>query len=133
MKCTLREQLSTGGFDVVPGDQGAPQRQEGLVHVVEAFVAEIETPEAMEPGERAFDDPAKGAEATAVRTAGLGHDGDDALRQEARVTRPGPVGAIPLHDAGLPSRTAWTAGDRRCGRDSIGSNWRTSLTFAAVS
>ena len=77
------------------------------------FVADAEPPEAMEPGDRAFDDPAEGAQAAAVGTARWGHDGDDALAREPRVAGARPIGAIALDHSGLPSRTPAAAADRR--------------------
>lgn len=61
-----------------------------------AFVSHSQPSKAVEPHERAFDDPSEDAEATAVWAPRLGHDRDDALGREARVgprpSRPGRPG-----------------------------------------
>jgi hypothetical protein len=64
-------------FEELPADQGAANRQERLVDVGSPLVAHDEATETMEPGQRAFDDPATDAEAAAVRGATSGQDRDD--------------------------------------------------------
>jgi hypothetical protein len=51
--------------------------------IVTSFVPNREAAIAMEPGVRAFDDPATDAQAAAMRRPPTGQDRDDALRVEA--------------------------------------------------
>ncbi len=81
-----------------------------------AFVAESQAPEAVQPGQSPFDDPAQDTETAAVRTARLGHDGDDSLGRQTGMAGRGPVGAITLDDAGFaPRATAPTRHGRQRG------------------
>ena len=82
------------------------------MHISAPFIAQREATEAMQPRERALDDPAEDAQATAVRAARLGDHGDDALRLESSVSGGGPVGAVPLDDAGFAPRASPSAGHR---------------------
>jgi hypothetical protein len=62
--------------------------EEGLVDIRQPFVANVEPSEAMQPCQRAFDDPAGAAEAAAMRAIPPGEHGRDAAPPE--------LGAMPL-------------------------------------
>lgn len=78
-----------------------------------AFVADVEAPEAVQPGERALDHPAQLSEAAAMRAPRPGDDGGDALAAEAGVAWGRPVGAVALHHARLSARPPGTPADGR--------------------
>ena len=82
-----------------------------------AFVAKRQAPEAVQPGEGAFDNPAEDAEAAAVRASRAGDDGQDASGPEAGVAGGRRVGAIALDDAGFLAGASWTAAHGRQGGD----------------
>ena len=77
------------------------------------FVAQSESPKAMEPGERTFDDPASPAQPAAVRTAAFRQLTSDAAPLEFVPMGLGIVAAIPLHEVRLPQRPAGAAPQRR--------------------
>lgn len=63
---------------MAPADEGAGEAEECLVDVVADFPADAQAAEPVQPGDGAFDDPALGAEAGAMRCAASGDDGGDA-------------------------------------------------------
>ena len=68
-----------------------------------AFVADVETPVAMQPRDRAFHDPAGTAESTAVWTPPSRDLGADAATMKFVAVASGVVGAIPLDQDGPPA------------------------------
>jgi len=82
-----------------------------------SFVAHREATKSVQPSQGPFDDPAQDAEAAAMRTARLRHDGENALVGEPGVSGRRPVGAVPLNDTRLAPRPARFARDRRQRRD----------------
>lgn len=82
-----------------------------------ALVADGQAAKAMEPGDRAFDDPAAHAEPTAVRRPTLGEDRDDASGPEAIAVRLGVVAPIALQRIGPSAGPATTPADGREGVD----------------
>ena len=78
-----------------------------------AFVADRETAIAMQPGERAFDDPAGRAEPAARRRAPTREDGDDAAGPQPVAMGLRIVAAIPLQRAWPAARPTAPTPDRR--------------------
>ncbi len=77
------------------------------------FVAHVEPAKPMEPGQRAFDDPSRAAQPTAVGRAALGElAGDPAAFQRVSM-RLRIVGPVALDQPWLADRAAWTASERR--------------------
>src|ERR1700719_1382305 len=70
-------------FEIVPADEDTAEGEEGLMDIVASFVPDREAAIAMEPGVRAFDDPATDAQAATRRRSPPGQDRDDALCLEA--------------------------------------------------
>lgn len=60
------------------GDEAAGEFEEGFVDVCSSFPADAEAFEAVEPGETALDDPAVGAQPSAVEGASAGDGRHDA-------------------------------------------------------
>jgi len=77
------------------------------------FVAHRESPEPMQPGDRAFDDPARAAEPAAVRRAALGEGGLDAAPVQGVSMRLGVVGAVALDEIRFHARAAGAAANGR--------------------
>lgn len=82
-----------------------------------AFVADIQAPKAMQPRERAFDDPPRAAETTAMRRATFRELRADAAPVERVAMGLRVVPAIPLHERGLAQRSPRSAAQRRNGVD----------------
>ena len=78
-----------------------------------AFVADRETAIAMQPGERAFDNPAGRAEAAAMRRAPTREDGDDAAGPQPVAMGLRIVAAIPLQRARPAARPTAPTPDQR--------------------
>ena len=78
-----------------------------------AFVADGETPIAMQPGERAFDDPAGRAEPAAMRRAPPREEGNDAAGPQTVAMGLRIVAAIPLQRARPARRPTGPTPDRR--------------------
>lgn len=85
--------------------------QKGLVNRRSTFVAHVETPKAVQPGERAFNDPACATEAAAVRCPALGELAADAAVAEAVAVGLRIVAAVPLDEIGFPRGAAWSAAE----------------------
>ena len=93
-------------------DDGTTEREEGLVNVGAAFVADAQAAELVQPTERTFHDPSGFAQATAMRRSAAGQlVSDPALLQPAMV-RGTAVGAIPLHGRGSLARATDLATER---------------------
>ena len=58
--------------ELFEADQAAADRDEGVVDVGSAFVADAEAAVLVKPGDRALDHPAAAAESRSVRVVGLG-------------------------------------------------------------
>ena len=82
-----------------------------------SFVADGESAEAMQPGDRPFNDPSRDAETTSVRGAAAREDGDDALREQSVAMRLRVVAAIALEHAGAAAGTAAPTAHGGQGRD----------------
>jgi len=79
------------------------------MHTRPTFVAQIESTKSVQPGERAFDDPAGAAQPAAVRPPAFRElTGDPAPRQFVAM-RLRIVPAVALHEAWLPQRPTGTA------------------------
>ena len=77
-----------------------------------ALVPDGETPEPMEPRDRAFDDPAHDAEPAAMRRAAPREDRDDAALPKTIAMRLRVVPAIALERVGPPPRPSAAPADR---------------------
>ena len=80
------------------------------------LVAHVEAAKAVQPGEGAFDDPARAAEAAAVGRAALGELAADAAVAEAVAVGLRIVAPVPLDEIGFPCGTARSAPE---GRDAV--------------
>ena len=78
-----------------------------------AFVADGEASEAVQPGDRALDDPSADAEAAAVRCPPARQDRRDAARPEAVAMGLGIVAAVALERTWLATRTSSPTAHRR--------------------
>jgi hypothetical protein len=78
--------------------------------IVASFVPDREAAIAMEPGVRAFDDPAADAQAAAIRRPPTGQDRDDALSVEAIAMGLGVVASVALEDTRAAAGRPRTAG-----------------------
>ncbi len=76
------------------------------------FVAHRKATKAMQPGVRAFDNPAEEAQTAAVRRTASREDRDDALRTQPVAVRLGVVAAIALDHIGSTPGPAATSPDR---------------------
>jgi len=76
------------------------------------FVANVEPTESMQPGQRAFDDPARPAEATAVRCAALRELRLDAASVQFVPMRLGVVAAIALNERWFAARPSGPTAQR---------------------
>ena len=65
MRRTYLERLSKPMLEGLEADEAAAEGEEGLMDISPPFVADREAPEAIEPGERALDDPAVATQAVA--------------------------------------------------------------------
>ena len=75
-------------------DQDTPEREEGLVDVGAAFVADAEASELVQPGDGALDDPALPAEAGAVLGLALGQLGLNVAASQFSAMPAGVIGPI---------------------------------------
>jgi hypothetical protein len=82
-----------------------------------AFVSHGQSPKAMQPGQGAFDDPPRPAEAAAVRPAALGELRRDATRQELIAVRLRVVASVPLYQVRAAERATRTPAQRGHGVD----------------
>ena len=85
--------------------------------VVASFVANGETPIAMEPRVRPFDNPATDAQAAAIRRSATSEDRDNALGMQAIAVRLRVVAPIALERIGAAARPAGPSAYRRQGSD----------------
>ena len=79
------------------------------MHARTTFISQIETTKAMEPGERALDDPARPTQATAMWAAAFRELTGNPAPIEFVPMALRVVGAVALHEARLPQRAARTA------------------------
>jgi hypothetical protein len=77
------------------------------------FVPQIESPKSMEPGQRAFDDPARPSQSAAVRTAAFCQLAGDPASLECVAMRLRVIPAVALHEAWLPQRPTRAAAQGR--------------------
>ena len=82
-----------------------------------AFVSDGQAAKPVQPRDRAFDDPAGPAQATAVRCAPPRELGRDAAVAELIAVGLGVIGAIALHQPRLADRASGSAAERRHGVD----------------
>jgi len=87
------------------------------VHTRAAFVTNGQPAKAMQPGQRALDDPAGAAQAAAVRRAPLGELGRDPSAVQLIAMPLRVVAAIALNQAGLPNGMTDAASHERHGVD----------------
>ena len=78
-----------------------------------SFVSQIESTKSMEPGQRAFDDPARASQSAAVRTATFRQLAGDPASRECVAMRLRVIPAIALHEAGLPQGPTGAAAQGR--------------------
>ena len=83
------------------------------MNVGATFVANGEATKAMQPRERAFDDPAQDTQTAAIRRAALGKHGNDALCMQPVAMRLGVLAAIALEHIVTTSPAAAAPADRR--------------------
>ena len=88
-----------------------------MMDIVASFVPDREAAIAMEPGVRAFDDPATDAQAAAIRRSPPGEDRDDALGKEAIAMRLRVVAAVALEGIRAAAGPAAPAADGGQGGD----------------
>lgn len=106
-------EVLTKALDVAVGDEAGCEAEEGFVDVVASFPSNAETSEAVEPGDRALDNPAMNPEAGAVRYSAAGDDWFDALRPDQAAVLVVVIAAVPKQDvrpSTWPSHEPW---DRR--------------------
>jgi len=77
------------------------------------FVPQIESTKSMEPGQRAFDDPARTAQSAAVRTAAFRQLAGDPASLKFVAMRLRVIPAVALHEAWLPQRPTRAAAQGR--------------------
>jgi hypothetical protein len=100
-------------LELLEADQAAGDRDERLVDVSPALIAEPKPPVLMEPGERALNDPALATEARAVRASLSGDDGFDVMRAKPRFCGPGLIAAVAEQRGGSPFGTTTLSANRR--------------------
>jgi hypothetical protein len=98
-------------LEEVPADEGAADGEKGLMHVGPSFVPDQQSAEAMQPCQRAFHDPARDAEAAAVRGATSAEDGDDAKPTKPPAMALGVVPTVALQHVRPAARPAPPAAD----------------------
>ena len=98
---------------MVPTHQGAGQGEKRFMHARTPFVPQIESTKAMEPGQRAFNDPARASQSAAVRTAAFRQLAGDPTSRECVAMRLRVIPAVALHKARLPQRSTRTTAQRR--------------------
>jgi hypothetical protein len=101
------------GLEKVPADECAAEGEEGLMDTRIAFIADRETAIAMQPGERAFDDPAGRTEPAAMRRAPTREEGDDAAGPQPVAMGLRIVAAIPWQRVRPAERPTAPSPDRR--------------------
>lgn len=77
------------------------------------FVSQVESTKAMQPRQRALDDPAGASESAAVRAAAFGQLAGDPAPFECVAMRLRVIPPIALHEARFAQRPARTAAQRR--------------------
>ena len=82
-----------------------------MMDIVASFVTNREAAIAMEPGVRAFDDPATDAQAAAMQRPPPGQDRDDALCKEAIAMRLRVVASVALEGIRAAAGSAAPAAD----------------------
>src|SRR5262245_8469395 len=109
----LRVRFKTllGMPEEVPADEDAAKVKEGFMELRESFVANVEPPEAMEPRQGAFNDPARAAEAAAVGAIAVRKQGCDATLPEFGAMAVRVIAPIALDGPGLRSRGAGAPAD----------------------
>ncbi len=110
VKLSLLEVL-TKASDVAVGDQADGEAEECFVDVVASFPADAQAAEAVEPGDRALDDVAEGAQAGAVRLASFRDHGAYASLPEQAAVFVVVVAAVGQQCVGATAGSADPAGD----------------------
>jgi hypothetical protein len=87
------------------------------VDLRQPFVPDAQPAELVQPGERAFHDPAIPAQSAAVRRAALGQLGSNAVRTESTAVRVGIVAAVAVEAVRPAAGAALLSPDRRDGLD----------------
>jgi len=83
-------------LEEIPADENAADLKKGLMDLDQALVTHMQPAIAMQPGQRALDDPPRPAQATAVGRAAFGEDRDDAAPAEVVAMTLRVVAAIAL-------------------------------------
>src|SRR3989442_802078 len=94
-------------------NNGATQREEGLMNLCAPLVTDAQTTELMQPTERAFDHPAGFTQAAAMRPTCARQSPGDAQRTQPALMRAAAVSPIALHDLGPLTRATGLATQRR--------------------
>src|SRR5258705_2131548 len=90
-----------------------PRHEERLVNTGSTFVAQVEATEPMQPGQRAFDDPPRTTEPTAMGLAALAELAVDPAALQRVAMRLRVVAPIALNQVRLADRTTGTSAQRR--------------------
>jgi hypothetical protein len=97
-----------------PADAGAAEREERLVDVGATVPPDAQASEAVQPRERALDDPAVDAEPAAMPGAALGDERPDAASAKFATVRLGVVAAVGVQGEGTPSWSASASAHGGC-------------------
>ena len=111
------------------GDQTGGEAEEGFVDVVASFPADAETPEAVEPGDRALYNPAMNTEAGAVRDAAPGDHRFDALSPDQAAVLVVVIATVPEQDVRPSTRSSHASRDR----GDLGEQWHQLGDVVAIS
>ena len=93
-------EVLTKALDVSVGDEAGRKAEEGFVDVVASFPSDAEASEAVEPRDRALDNPAMASKAGAVRYSAAGDDRFDALRPDQSAVLVVVIAAVAEQDVG---------------------------------
>jgi hypothetical protein len=95
-------------LEEVPADEDTAQVEEGLVDVSASFVANAESAQLMEPGERAFDHPSVMAETTSMLGVPARQERTDSLSAKDSPVRLGVVASVRVEALGPVPRSSGT-------------------------
>ena len=109
----------TKPLEMVVADEHATEREEGLVDVGSPLVAHAQAAKAVEPGERAFHDPAVTTETLRAVLAAAGDARQDATRTQGRPTTRVVVALVGVQLLGPAARPSAPASDGQHGVESL--------------
>lgn len=101
-----RLEVLTKALDVAVGDEAGREAEECFVDVVASFPPDAEASEAVEPGDRALDNPSMDPEAGTVRYSAAGDDRFDALSPDQAAVLVVVIAAVPEQDVGPSTGTS---------------------------